>query len=700
EIGTDIRDSKFKDKLDEDWSCTSILADDIRAESWGVKIEGSTTPHPFEQFVICYSEDGTCKDCIGGSEHIKFILEDPVTDHPESVNPVFDRGVKYPYWGPGTIEKKTTPLLNITGTDRALDAAKRLSRVRMWVVETDSKVGDFIQSLISSRTELNEKLLELVSGVYFGGSVTHRFNDVICKHVSRPNIRGNVFTCIFISSDHMGKYAKGMENYTMHYQGTFLMVLTIISIIEFLRKKKSRRPANYHGHQNCVGCCKKLIEPKLYSEVNPPSVKVDKTCKILYSNIRNISDQFDMSSFNEIMLLVPNPKDPLLRERACVAMGYSLLGSLINDSSPVMISKNHDEDRIKNNISLTLGSMLVLGIHDILKYFTLVWLLEHWELLQRESFKFKLSVLTICHSYLFNSMNSLWKLIGNLICHPSVRDDLFTEVDNYPSSSNAFLDMSSLDKVVNSEILRWADYWISNQLDLSSSLYPACEGINIQRLVSHWISAVASKQSKEDWSHNSTLTSNLLRSIMHTSIEDGQLKLTKFFLSVKNLCKEDRLSGEMVLMNKSHWVISDMNALSSPFYLSQVGADPWIRCYMDFKLEKITEPIPQEVLSVIPQGVANNDVLNVFQRMKYVTEVQLHPTLNTDEPNVDLKDLYKIDYWSDEGKERRDHQYKLCGKYSTAHYKYINIMVNEGITVITGSVNIPKLGSKLYFLIL
>ncbi|KAF5201617.1 Rna-directed rna polymerase l, partial [Thalictrum thalictroides] len=78
-----------------------------------------------------------------------------------------------PYWGSGTIEKKTTPLLKITGTDRALDAAKRSSRVKMWVVDPDSKVGDFIQELISSRTELNEKLLELVSGVYFGGSVTH-----------------------------------------------------------------------------------------------------------------------------------------------------------------------------------------------------------------------------------------------------------------------------------------------------------------------------------------------------------------------------------------------------------------------------------------------------------------------------------------------------------------------------------------------
>jgi len=80
----------------------------------------------------------------------------------------------------------------------------------MWVVDSEGEVGKFIQDLITSRTELNEWLLELVSGVYLGGSVTHRFNDIICKHVSRPNIRGNVFTCVYISSDHMGKYSKGM----------------------------------------------------------------------------------------------------------------------------------------------------------------------------------------------------------------------------------------------------------------------------------------------------------------------------------------------------------------------------------------------------------------------------------------------------------------------------------------------------------
>ncbi|CAI6358954.1 unnamed protein product [Macrosiphum euphorbiae] len=83
------------------------------------------------------------------------------------------RGNLEAYLGSGTVEKKTAPFIKITGTDRALGAAKRLSRVKMWVVDSEGEVGKFIQDLITSKTELNEWLLELVSGVYFGGSVTH-----------------------------------------------------------------------------------------------------------------------------------------------------------------------------------------------------------------------------------------------------------------------------------------------------------------------------------------------------------------------------------------------------------------------------------------------------------------------------------------------------------------------------------------------
>lgn len=66
------------------------------------------------------------------------------------------RGNLEAYLGSGTVEKKTAPFIKITGTDRALDAAKRLSRVKMWVVNSEGEIGNFVQKLINNRTELND----------------------------------------------------------------------------------------------------------------------------------------------------------------------------------------------------------------------------------------------------------------------------------------------------------------------------------------------------------------------------------------------------------------------------------------------------------------------------------------------------------------------------------------------------------------
>lgn len=103
-------------------------------------------------------------------------------------------------------------------------------------------------------------------------------------------------------------------------------------------------------------------------------IKVSKHCEILYSSIKGIGDQVDITSYENITFQSPSLQDPDLRTKAGVSMGYSILGSLRNDSSPTLISKNETANKIKDNISLTLGTMLVRGIKDIIKYFSLVWL--------------------------------------------------------------------------------------------------------------------------------------------------------------------------------------------------------------------------------------------------------------------------------------------------------------------------------------
>lgn len=282
------------------------------------------------------------------------------------------RGEIDPYWGSGTVEKKTNPLIKISGTDRALDAAKRLSRVKMWVIEKDSKVGTFLTDLISSRTELRGHLLELASGVYFGGSITHRFGDVMTKHVSRPNTRGNIFTCIFLSSDKMGKYSKGLDNYTMHYQGAFLLGQTLISYEEYFSGRLRERPITYHQHISCIKCCVELVEPRLTSEVTPPKIRIDKTCKILYSNISDISDRIDLGSMTGIPLDNPNQGDPTLGHKALCAMSYVILGCLLKESSPLVMGKGSKGNEFRTSTTITLGSVMALGCLNIIEKFSAI----------------------------------------------------------------------------------------------------------------------------------------------------------------------------------------------------------------------------------------------------------------------------------------------------------------------------------------
>lgn len=71
-------DSSYIRLLRRDWLCTSELANNLRELSWDRKINASTTPHPFEQFIISKVVDGNCHGCYGEPEMIEFILINPI----------------------------------------------------------------------------------------------------------------------------------------------------------------------------------------------------------------------------------------------------------------------------------------------------------------------------------------------------------------------------------------------------------------------------------------------------------------------------------------------------------------------------------------------------------------------------------------------------------------------------------------------
>lgn len=64
-------------EVNNDWICTSRLADNLGELSWGIEINGSTTPHPIEQVSLCLSSSDNCFSCDGHKEYITYLLLDP-----------------------------------------------------------------------------------------------------------------------------------------------------------------------------------------------------------------------------------------------------------------------------------------------------------------------------------------------------------------------------------------------------------------------------------------------------------------------------------------------------------------------------------------------------------------------------------------------------------------------------------------------
>ncbi|KAL5236991.1 hypothetical protein ACI65C_004401 [Semiaphis heraclei] len=331
--------------------------------------------------------------------------------------------------------------------------------------------------------------------------------------------------------------------------------------------------------------------------------------------------------------------------------------------------------------------MLIIGIEDVLKYFSLVWLVEHWGELQRLSYLAKLPIKVISNGFLQDHTSTLWKLIGNLFCHPLVRDQLFQTPEDYPPSPDSFLNTSSLDKVINLQIVKWFGYWLDNKSNINITLYPTAEGINIQRLLTHWISVVASKQSQDNWDRNCNLTSKHLKRIMYECIENGQLRLST--LRVCNIVQEDTGDGFIRPQDPdSVWFITSLNALFTPFALCQVGADPWIRCYLDIKVNSQVATLSAYNPLTKAQRFPSSEIICVFQNISYEVEINCFTeslTRNDDDFAIDMKEF---DSWEDSSKERKDHLFKTTGKYSTALYKYLHILAREGVIYIKCSAHV------------
>lgn len=266
--------------------CTTILAGYLRDKSWKKEIQHVTVPHPYEQtkLEILNQQQVTCS----GSEYVLYIYDPPsktsnLIEQQIGIKDIrFMKGRFSPYYGSGIAPKISSRLLSFPKTDRSLIATQYLLKTKMWVTKPDSNLYNFLTQLITTRTPLPEDTLKASTGSYSGGSVAHRFDDVVTKHESRPNIRVNIFTQVYISSDTMGKYSKSLENYTIHFQGLFLAGLYAIQFLLHGNPRLSTKRVVFHQHVSCADCCLKLDDIYFDSPQDPPKLHQMKFCRLFF----------------------------------------------------------------------------------------------------------------------------------------------------------------------------------------------------------------------------------------------------------------------------------------------------------------------------------------------------------------------------------------------------------------------------------
>jgi mRNA capping enzyme len=92
-----------------------------------------------------------------------------------------------------------------------------------------------------------------------GGSAVHRLEDHVTKRDTLNNVRPNITSHIYFSTDRMGRFSRGSENYNMHFQGAIHLGIITLSMFSF------------RDMHHITGCVRKYAAP-CYEEKLPDFV--------------------------------------------------------------------------------------------------------------------------------------------------------------------------------------------------------------------------------------------------------------------------------------------------------------------------------------------------------------------------------------------------------------------------------------------
>ncbi|QPL15365.1 RNA-dependent RNA polymerase, partial [Hymenopteran arli-related virus OKIAV100] len=262
--------------------CPTSLALDMRHYSWAPligdrKLEGVTVPHPCHQFSLSMINDTLHSTCLSSVEYISF-LPDSVC----SEELLCTRGTYPPYVGSRTRERVAGRIYTIMAGARPYKAAERAVTLSSWCVDEEGSLYQFMMELAESRTDVPLSILKQTSGYISGGTMPHRLDDHVTKQGTSNNMIPNITTHIMISTDTMGRFSRGLENYVMHFQGIEHTGVALINIMCCLEVPV---PLGYHMHYKGICCEEQIHDFKITGNHKVPTVKSYPGNPLLYSEL-------------------------------------------------------------------------------------------------------------------------------------------------------------------------------------------------------------------------------------------------------------------------------------------------------------------------------------------------------------------------------------------------------------------------------
>uniref|UniRef100_A0AAT9JA31 RNA-directed RNA polymerase L n=1 Tax=Macrotermes bellicosus lispivirus 1 TaxID=3133480 RepID=A0AAT9JA31_9MONO len=333
--------------------CPTILAQHLRDDTWakttgGRAIDGVTLPHPSHQFKFSIDSDPV-RHLQHPNEKVLMMIPSPA-----SYDLLKTRGSYPAYIGSTTRERRSGKMYAIPNASRPLKSAERLIQLRDWMTLEHSQVHEYLTKLACCRTDVPLHILSDITAPIIGGSVTHRLDDHVTKRGTLHNVRPNITTHVYYTTDTMGRFSRGSTNYNMHFQGVIHTGISYIqtSLVHGHPSDYKYTSLQYHGT-----CCEEQLNDFfLQSAEKAPSIKVSEKNPLLFAHVKHIPPALEPSA--EMFCRIVKSTRP------AEAIGFILFSRCMTVSNVYHIGLSEQSNPLVSQVGV--AEILGVGLKDVL----------------------------------------------------------------------------------------------------------------------------------------------------------------------------------------------------------------------------------------------------------------------------------------------------------------------------------------------